>query len=321
MTTLRNNEVPAGGRPVRAPSLWQSARKHWLLYLLLVPGIVQLLIFKVAPLFGLAIAFQNYSTFVGIWDSPWVGLEHFHRFFNDPYIYILVRNTVLLALITLLVGFPIPIVFALFLNEIRLRFIKKFVQIMSFFPYFISAAVMVSILYTVLSPQNGIVNQLLNWLGLESVFFMASPAWFRPLYATLHVWHTFGYFAIVYLASMTTIDPSMYEAAEIDGAGRWKKMFYVTLPSLAGIITVMFIVSIGNIFTVDLDKILLMYNPSIYETADVIQSYVYRQAFAPQGFPNYSFGAAVSLVQSVIALVLVLTANQAAKRYSSTKLF
>jgi len=321
MTTLQSKRAAAGGRQVRSPSLLQSMRKHWLLYLLLVPGVIHLLIFKVAPLFGLVIAFKNYSTFVGVWDSPWVGLDQFQRFFSEPYIWMLVRNTVLLALITLLVGFPIPILFALFLNEVRMKFVKKFVQIMSFFPYFISAAVMVSIMYTVLNPQNGIVNQLLNWLGLESVFFVAEPAWFRPLYAALHVWHTFGYFAIIYLASMTTIDPSMYEAAEIDGAGRWKKMLYVTLPSLSGIIAVMFIVSIGNIFTVDLDKILLMYNPSVYETADVIQSYVYRQAFAPEGFPNYSFGAAVSLVQSIIALALVVTANQAAKRYSSSKLF
>ncbi len=311
-------------RPYQKTKLQRLVHDIWssrLLYLLLLPGLIHLVIFKLAPLFGLSIAFQDYNAFKGIAESEWVGFKHFSAFLSDSYMLTLVKNTVLLAVCTLVVGFPIPIIFALFLNEVRVKFVKKFAQSLSFFPYFISAAVTVSILYTVLSPQGGLVNQLLNWLGMSKIFFMAEPEWFRPLYTMLHVWHTFGYFAIVYLAAMTSIDPSMYEAAELDGAGRWKKMFHVTLPSISSIIIVMFIVSIGNIFTIDLDKILLMYNPSVYETADVIQSYVYRVAFAPQGFPNYSFGAAVSLIQSIIAFILVMTTNKLSKKYSDTRLF
>ena len=296
-------------------------RNTKLLYLMLLPGVVHLLLFKLAPLFGLTIAFQDYSTFQGILNSPWVGLKHFAKFIEDPYMFTLIRNTVLLAFFTLLFTFPIPILFALFLNEVRFAAIKRTVQSLSFFPYFISSAVMVSVVYTLLSPQGGLVNQFLNWLGFESIFFMAEPGWFRPLYVGLNIWQTFGYSSIIYLAAMTAIDPSMYEAAEIDGANRWQKIFSVTLPALTNIIVVMFIVSIGQILTVDLDRILLLYNPSVYETADVIQSYVYRLAFAPQGFPNYSFGAAVSLLQSVIAFILVMTANYASKKYSETRLF
>jgi putative aldouronate transport system permease protein len=292
-----------------------------LLYLLLIPGLIQMFFFKLAPLFGLSIAFQDFSTFRGILGSDWVGLKHFMAFLQDPYTWKLVKNTLLLALMVLFFAFPVPVIFALFLNEVRQKLIRKFVQSLSFFPYFISSAVLVSIMYTVLSPQGGIVNQFLGRLGAEPVFFMAEPGWFRPLYTGLHIWQTFGYYAIVYLAAMTAIDPTIYEVAEIDGANRWQKMFYITIPSVSTTIVTMFIVSVGAIFTVDLDKILLMYNPSVYETADVIQSFVYRTAFASQGFPNYSYGAAVSLVQSVIAFGLVVLTNWLSKKYAETRLF
>ncbi len=299
-------------------------QKMWhnrLLWLLLLPALIHMLIFKLSPLFGLVIAFQDYNTFVGILNSPWVGMKHILKFIEDPYMIVLVRNTVLLALYTLLFSFPIPIIFALFLNEVRVTVFKRSIQTMSFFPYFISTAVTVSIIYTLFSPQQGLVNQFINWLGFESIFFLAEPGLFRSMYVGLNIWHTFGYSAIIYLAAIASIDPHLYEAAEIDGAGRWRKMVSITLPSLTNIIIILFIVSLGNILSVDLDKILMMYNPSIYETADVIQSYVYRIAFAPLGFPNYSFGAAVSLLQSIIAFILVVLMNQASKKYSETRLF
>ncbi|SFE77677.1 putative aldouronate transport system permease protein [Paenibacillus algorifonticola] len=292
-----------------------------ILYLILLPGLIHLILFKLLPLFGLVIAFQDYSIFKGILDSKWIGIEHFSKFMSDPYFWKLVRNTLLLAFFNLLFVFPIPIIFALFVNEVRLSAVKRFVQTLSFFPYFISSAVIVSILYKVLSPQGGLVNQMLNLAGFESVFFMADPGWFRPLYVMLNVWQLFGYSAIIYMAAMTSIDPHLYEAADIDGANRFKKIINVTLPSISSTIVVMFILAIGQILTVDLDKILLMYNPSIYDTADVIQSYVYRQAFASDGFPNYSFGAAVGLMQSVIAFVLVMMANKVSKKYSESRLF
>jgi putative aldouronate transport system permease protein len=297
--------------------IWESR----LLYLLLIPGLIILVLFKWAPLFGLVISFQNYTPYKGILGSPFVGFKNFMVFLQDPYCLVLIKNTVLLALLTLVVSFPIPIIFTLFLNESNSRFVKKSVQSISFFPYFISAAVCVSILYTFLSPSGGFVNMVLNALGMPSVFFMAQPEWFRPLYIGLTVWQTFGYNSIVYLAAITNIDPGIYEAADIDGANRWRKMFNVTLPSISGMIVTMFIVNLGNILSVDINKILLMYNSSVYSTADVLQTYVYRMAFASNGLPQYSLGTAVSLFQSVIAMVLVFLANKVAKKYSDSRLF
>lgn len=308
-------------RTVAKGELFKRMWSARILYLILLPGLIHLIIFKLMPLFGLAIAFQDYSIFKGVMESEWIGLDHFTAFTSDLYFWKLVKNTLLLAFFNLLFVFPIPIIFALFVNEVRIASIKRFVQTLSFFPYFISSAVIVTILYKLLSPQEGLVNNMLNMAGFESIFFMADPNWFRPLYVMLNVWQLFGYSAIIYMAAMTSIDPSLYEAAEIDGASRSQKIFKVTLPSIASTIVVMFILAIGQILTVDLDKILLMYNPSVYDTADVIQSYVYRQAFSSEGFPNYSFGAAVGLMQSVIAFILVILANGASRKFSESRLF
>lgn len=292
-----------------------------LLLLMLLPGLISLVLFKLAPLGGMIIAFQDFSAFRGVTGSPFVGLEHFQRIFEDPYIWTLVKNTVILAFYSLLFTFPIPILFALLLNEVRVRWIKGSVQSLSFLPYFISSAVMVSILYTLLSPSTGLVNDILNRFGLDTIYFMAEPGWFRTNYVLLQVWQTFGYSAIVYIAAMAAIDPSVYESASLDGASRFQQMLHITLPSLKPTIAIMLIISVGNIFTVDLDRILLMYNQSVYETADVIQTYVYRLAFASTGFPEYSYGTAVNLLKSVVAYVLVVGTNKLSTKYSDTRLF
>lgn len=289
--------------------------------LMLVPGILYLVIFQYAPLFGILIAFQDYSPFLGMFGSPWVGVEHFQKFVTDPYMLTLLGNTFLLAFYSLLFGFPVPILFALLLNEVSKMILKRTVQSLTFIPHFISSAVMVSIIYTFLSPQGGIVNDLIEWLGFEKINFMTDPGWFRPLYVLLGIWHGFGYGAIVYLAAITAIDPSLYESAELDGASRWQKVRYITIPGISNMIIIMMILQVGNFLSVDVDKILLMYNSSVYSTADVVQSYVYRLAFAPTGFPDYSYGAAVNLLQSIIALVLIFGTNQLAKKYSETRLF
>ncbi|MFD0677052.1 MULTISPECIES: ABC transporter permease [unclassified Paenibacillus] len=320
MNSTLTQSKTAAAKPMRRTLLlyfWNTR----LLYLLLLPGLIHMVLFKYLPLFGIVIAFQDYSPFKGVFDSPWVGFKHFINFFKDPYSLVLIKNTILLAFYNLLFGFPVPIIFALFLNEVRVKLVKRFVQSFSFFPYFISSAVTVGIAYTFLSPQSGLVNMLLQHLGFEPIFFMADAGWFRSIYVSLSVWHSFGYGAIIYLAAITGIDPHLYEAAEMDGANRWQKMWYVTLPSISNIIVVMFIINIGHILSVDLDKILLMYNPSVYETADVIQSYVYRVGFASKGFTDYSKGAAIGIFQSIVALLMVYGANQAAKKYSDTRLF
>ncbi|WP_342756483.1 ABC transporter permease [Kineothrix sedimenti] len=299
----------------------KDIKRNYILYLLLLPGVLSLILFKLGPVGGMVIAFQNFSAFQGILGSKWVGLENFVRIFQDAYMLKLIKNTVILAVLSIVVVFPIPIIFSLFLNEVRVKFVKNSVQSLSFLPYFISSAVMVSILYTLLSPSYGLVNSIIKAFGGDAVYFMSKPEWFRPLYIFLQIWQTFGYSAVIYLAAMTSIDPALYEAAEADGANRWQKMFHITLPSISTSIITMLIISIGNVFTVDLDRILLMYNQSVYETADVIQTYVYRIAFQSTGFPDYSYGTAVNLVKSVIAFALVIIANKLAKKYSETRLF
>lgn len=299
----------------------KDIRRNWILYLLLLPGLLSLLLFKIGPVGGMVIAFEKFSAFQGVLGSKWAGLANFKRIFSDPYIPKVVMNTVILAVLTVVVVFPIPIVFSLFLNEIRRKWIRSTVQSLSFLPYFISAAVMVSIVYTVLSPSSGIVNHIIRSLGGSSVNFMAKPGWFRPLYVILEIWQTFGYSAIIYIAAIMNIDPALYEAAEVDGANRWNKMFHITLPCISTSVIVMLIISVGNIFTVNLDRILLMYNSSVYETADVIQTYVYRIAFESKGFPDYSYGTAVNILKSVIAFILVNFVNKMADRFAETRLF
>ena len=299
----------------------KDIKKNYLLYLMLLPGIIILVCFKAAPVGAMVIAFQDFSAFKGIMGSDWVGLEHFKKIFQDPYMLKLVSNTVILAVLSIVVVFPFPIIFSLFLNEVKIKKIRHTVQSLSFLPYFISSAIMVSILYTLVSPSYGLINKIIEFFGGESIFFMAEPGWFRPLYIILQIWQTFGYSAVIYIAAMMAIDTEQYEAADMDGANRWQKMWYITLPSISSSVIVMLIISIGNIFSVDLDRILLMYNPSVYETADVIQTYVYRIAFQSAGFPDYSYGTAVNMLKSVIAFILVIIANKLAAKFSETRLF
>lgn len=306
-------------------SLWTRIRKdiarNYLLYLLMVPGFLLLVLFKIGPVGAMVIAFEDFSAAKGVFGSEWVGLAQFARILQDEYIWTITKNTIILAFLSVIVVFPIPVLFALFLNEVRLKWIRSTVQSLSFLPYFISAAVMVSIMYTLLSPSSGLVNTIITRLGGQSVNFMAQPEWFRPLYVLLEIWQTFGYSAIIYIAAMMNIDPSLYEAADLDGASRWGKMWRITLPSISTSVITMLIISVGNIFTVNLDRILLMYNTGTYSTADVIQTYVYRIAFQSTGFPDYSYGTAVNVLKSVIAFVLVMIVNKIADKFSDSRLF
>lgn len=307
------------------PTLWNRIKRdvyrNRLLYLLALPGFLILVLFKIGPVGAMVIAFEKFRASRGIFGSEWVGLENFERLLTDPYILTVTKNTIILAVLSVVVVFPVPIIFSLFLNEVKQKRLHGFVQSMSFLPYFISAAVMVSILSTLLSPSSGLVNNLIAAAGGKTINFMSDPNWFRPLYVILEIWQTFGYSAIIYIAAMTAIDPALYEAAEMDGAGRWTKMWHITLPSISTSVIVMLIISVGNIFTVNLDRILLMYNPSTYSTADVIQTYVYRIAFQSTGFPDYSYGTAVNVVKSVIAFFLVTGVNKIADKVADARLF
>lgn len=321
----RNSKTSVAGAQIKKASLGirikRDIKRNWMLYLILLPGLISLVLFKLGPMAGMVIAFENFSAFKGIFESELVGFQNFIEIFQDPYIPVVVKNTVILAALSIIVVFPIPIIFALFLNEIRIKWIRSSVQTLSFLPYFISAAVMVSILYQMVSPSSGIINSIIRFFGGDAINFMAKPEWFRPLYILLEVWQTFGYSAIIYIAAIMNIDPALYEAAEVDGANRWDKMFRITLPCISTSIIVMLIISVGNIFTINQDRILLMYNSSVYDTADVIQTYVYRMAFESKGFPDYSYGTAVNMLKSVLAFLLVNLVNKLADKFSETRLF
>ena len=316
----RKSDITVVNKPLSL-RLKKDILLNWRLYVLLLPGFVSLILFKLLPVGGMVIAFQNYSAFLGIRGSEWIGLENFRRMFSDPYMITLIKNTIILAVLSVVCVFPFPVIFSIFLNEVRFSKVKSTVQSTSFLPYFISSAVMVSIMYTVLSPTSGIVNSIIVKLGGDSVNFMARPEWFRPIYIFLQIWQTLGYNAVIYMAGISAINTELYEAAEVDGCGRWGKMIHVTLPGISTSVITMLIISIGNIFTVDTDRILLLYNASNASTSDVIQSYVYRIAFQSLGFPDYSYGTAVNIVKSVIAFILVIIANKLADKYAETRLF
>lgn len=321
----KRSKAIVADRLVKKPSLWNRMKKdlykNRILYLLMIPGFLMLILFKIGPVGAMVIAFEKFRASRGIFGSEWVGFANFAKIFSDAYIWTVTKNTIILAVLSVVVVFPIPVLFALFLNEVRQKKLRSFVQTMSFLPYFISAAVMVSILYTLLDRSSGLVNNLITACGGTAVNFMAQPNWFRPLYVILEVWQTFGYSAIIYIAAMTAIDPTLYEAAEMDGANRWMKMLHITLPSIATSVIVMLIISVGNIFSVNLDRILLMYNPSVYSTADVLQTYIYRIAFQTNGFPDYSYGTAVNVIKSVIAFALVISVNKVADKVADARLF
>ncbi len=321
MDKTSTTALPARQRPTLVQRMRKDLAKNHRLYWLILPGFLVLLFFKIGPVGAMCIAFQDFSAAKGILHSAWVGLDNFTRIFHDAYIISIVRNTVILAFLSIVIAFPIPILFSLFLNEVRNKKVKSLVQSLSFLPYFISAAVMVSILATLLSRSSGLVNNLITAAGGKAINFMAKPQWFRPLYVILEVWQTFGYSAIIYIAAITAIDPALYEAAEVDGADRWKKMWHITLPGISTSIIVMLIISVGNIFTVNLDRILLMYNQSVYSTADVIQTYVYRIVFQSTGFPDYSYATAVNMLKSVIAFILVTGVNRIADKVAGARLF
>lgn len=309
---------------VNAKYWWN--RKFWpnrYLFLMFLPGLLYFIIFCYIPMGGIIIAFKNYSPWLGILKSPWVGLKHFYDFFSGPYAWRLIRNTLLLNIYGLIFGFPIPIIFALLLNELNSELYKRVIQTVTYFPFFLSMPIVAGLIVQFLSPSSGIVNIILQkWLGREPIYFLTKPEYFRGIYITANIWKNLGYSAIIYLAALTSIDPTLYEAAIIDGANRWQRVRFITLPGLTPTITILLILSMGSILSVGIDLILLLYNPMTYETADVIGTFVYRRGIAGiEGAPNLSLGTAVGLFQSVVGLVTILLVNSIARRISETSLW
>lgn len=300
------------------PSLIKRVKRDWQLLLILLPGLIFYIIFRYGPMYGMIISFKDYSVYKGIINSPWVGLKHFKRFFGNPDFFRLFRNTFMLGMTTLIFSFPFPIIFAVLLNEIRNIKFKKVVQTASYVPSFLSIVIISSMIIDFLSPGHGIINQIIAALGFEKIYFMIRPEWFRTVYVASEVWSGMGFNAILFIAAIAGIDPQLYEAAELDGCGRIKKMWYITVPSILPTIATLFILKSGSVFRIGFEKVLLLYNPATYEVADVFATYVYRQGLVDM---NYSYAAAVGLFESVVALAMLLIANTLSKKLSEQSIW
>nr|WP_258525479.1 ABC transporter permease subunit [Paenibacillus sp. YN15] len=277
----------------------------------MVPGILYFIIYKYLPMAGIVIAFQDYGVFSGIRGSEWVGLAHFKAMFTDSEFYEIFRNTLVISLYKLIWGFPGPIILAIMLNEIKNMFFKRSVQTLIYLPHFLSWVIIGGVLVNLLSPTTGMVNELLQWLGFKPIFFLADPNWFRSILVISDLWKEVGWGAIIYLAAIAGIDPQLYEAAIMDGAGKWKQITHITLPSLLSTIVIMLLLRLGSILDVGFEQIFVLYSPLVYDVADVIQTYVYRMGITQAEF---SFTTAVGLFESVIGLILVVSANKAVKK-------
>jgi putative aldouronate transport system permease protein len=291
------------------------------LHLLVLPIVVFFLIFAYYPMYGIIIAFKDFSLSKGIISSPWAdnyGLEHFLTFFRSMYFGRLLKNTIILSVETLAWSFPFPIVFALLLHEVRFRLFRRVVQSISYFPYFVSVVVIVGIMNMVLHQNTGVVNELIRKAGGQPVMFMQSARWFRPLFVVSTIWQGFGWSSIIYLAALSGVSMELFEAAEIDGANRFQRVIHVSIPSIAPTIVIMFILAIGGLLNVSADKILLMYSPGIYDVADVINTYVYRAGLTNM---QYSFSAAVGFFNSFVNFALLCFANRLSRRLTEISLW
>jgi len=296
----------------------ESVKRDKFLLLLVVPGIIYYIIFMYSPMVGLVISFENYSPFRGLFAGPWVGFKWFAQFFHSPFCGRLIKNTILINVFSLFWGFPAPIIFALLLNEVRNIKFKKVAQTISYLPHFISTVVIVGILFSLLSPDTGIINYAIKAFGGESVNFMASAKWFRTIFISSGIWQEIGWGCIIYLAAIAGINPELYEAARVDGANKIQQIWSITIPCILPTIILMLIMSLGSMFSVGYEKIILMYNTSTYETADVINTYVYRRGIVNS---EYSFGTAVGLFQSAINFILVVIVNKVSRKLSEISLW
>ena len=305
-----------GGAAGRRPIVNTKVVSLWVLFL---PSAVLLFVFSYLPLYGALIAFKNYSPYLGVWKSPWVGLANLRDFLLNPYFWNVLRNTVLLSLLDMLFGFTAPILFALLANEIASSRYKRTVQTISYLPHFLSWVVVAGLFKQILSPTNGLVNQALGAvLNLPSVFFFIEPRFFRPLVVAAEIWKSTGYSAILYFATIAGIDRGLYEAAYIDGASRLRQAYHVTLPGMVPIILLMFLLRISGIFNVGFERIFLFQSPAVYEVSEVISVYVYRLGL--QG-GLYSLTSAIGLVQSTLGFILLVAANRLSQTYGKLGLY
>lgn len=302
----------------RDVSLAKRLYKCWPLYVFLLPGLIWYIMFCYKPMIGLRMAFYDYNIFRGFSGSKFVGLENFKIYMSSPDFGRTLKNTLMIAVWQMVICFPVPVILAILITEMKSKIVSKMVQTISFLPHFISTVVVCGMVVNFLSPSTGIINMILGKFGIEAKYFMVYPQYFRPIYTIMTLWQTAGFNAIVYIAALMGIDPQLYEAAIVDGAGRWRRIINITIPGIIPTVVTMFIMNIGKMVKVGYESILLLYEPSTYATSDVISTYSFRM-----GIQNGDYGVATAagLFEAVIALILVVAANKVSKRLTETALW
>jgi putative aldouronate transport system permease protein len=313
--------APKSGRRVRhGVQTWRRVRRSWQLYVMLALPLLWLIFFKYWPMYGVQIAFRNFNVVDGITGSPWVGLANFERFAGSFNFWQIISNTVILSVYSLAAGFPLPILLALALNHINRHWFKKTVQMVGYAPEFISIVVMVGIIFVVLDPRIGLVNQMLGLVGGGPIDFMGNAGYFRHIFVWSGVWQHVGFACIIYLAALTSIDPTLHEAALMDGASRLQRIRDIDLPGIVPAAIVLLILDLSSILSIGFEKVLLMQNPINLQVSEVVDTYVYRVGLASP-LPQFSYAAAIGLFQSVIALMLIVLVNQLARRIEDASLW
>ncbi len=288
------------------------------LHIMVIPGVILTFIYHYIPMFGIIMAFQKFVPAKGFFKSRWVGLDNFEYMLNLPNIKSVIYNTIFISLLKIIFGLIVPVVIALLLNEIRKEQYKRTLQTIIYFPHFLSWVILGGILVDVLSPSNGIINQILGLFGMDPIFFLGDSKWFPFTLVITNTWKNFGYDTIIYLAALTSIDMALYEAAYVDGAGRWRQTLHVTLPGILPIVTLMTVLALGNILNAGFDQVFNLYSPQVYSTGDILDTLVYRIGLVDA---QYSVATAVGLFKSVISFILILLSNKLANRYAGYRIF
>ncbi len=288
------------------------------LHFMILPGLALVLIYCYGPMIGIAMAFERYIPTRGITGSEWIGLDNFRYLLDMPDSMDVLRNTIVISFMKIVVGLFVPIVVALLLNEVRKESFKRGIQTMIYLPHFLSWIILGGVLIDILSPTNGFVNDILGWFGIEPIYFLGSNNWFRVVLVTSDVWKEFGFNTIVYLAALTGINPSLYEAAIVDGANRWKQTFHVTLPGMLPIIVLLAVLSLGNVLNAGFDQVFNLYSPQVYETGDIIDTFVYRTGLVET---QYGVATAAGLFKSVVSCIFVIAAYVMAYRFANYRIF
>ncbi|MGG1516607.1 ABC transporter permease subunit [Paenibacillus oryzisoli] len=294
-------------------SLWGQYWENKYLFIMLIPVLLYYAIFHYGPMYGVLIAFQDYKLLLGVSGSPWVGLANFKELFAGDYFLSVLGNTLVINFYKLLIGFTAPIILALMINEVSHRWFKKAVQTISYMPHFLSWIVLSGLIIEFLSPSRGPVNIVLSYFGFEPIFFITEPQWFRSILVSSDIWRNIGFSTIIFLAAIAGINPEMYESAEVDGINRLQRIWYITLPSMAPVIVIMLILATGSIINDDFEQVFNLLNAKVLDVGEVLSTYTYKEGLTKM---NFSYAAAVGLFKNVVALVLVLSANQLAKRFT-----